>query len=259
MLFNEVQFATFKRTCENTSVLLSQEFQEKIKAAQELDDILYVLRKPMYCNWLNVRLLKRIALNGCIKKALKFIEIYENHVHSRPVSNVTEYFTKRYFDEKTLSVVEVEFNKSHKNLTVYDVITSNEKVKEVLDIFKDPTLPKSVDPGCLKFTFFIPLHCTLHAYKMAKRNFLRLRQYHIQYLEIESFPKVFALSHSDDENTRAILSSNSLKCKLYFDCMYIHTVNPRLSNPCLSVSSIIWNGIWINFKKLRLKKIESHT
>ena len=49
-------------------------------------------------------------------------------------------------------------------------------------------------PGCLQITCVIPIHCALHAYEMAKTNFLKFRQFHIQYIEIESFPKVFALN-----------------------------------------------------------------
>lgn len=46
----------------------------------------------------------------------------------------------------------------------------------------------STGPGCLKITTVIPLHCSLHAFKMAKNKFLELRQFHIHYVEIESFP-----------------------------------------------------------------------
>ena len=224
ILFEEVKFTTLKRICKCTGTLLPPEFKEQIAAAQQLEDILDVLEQPMYCNWLNIRLLKRIVTNSRIKKALKYIDIYEEHVGSRKVSNVKKYFTEGYFDKKTLSVVRVEFNKSDQELTVKDIIASNKKVEKVLDIFTGAASPKSVNPGCLKLTFVIPLYCTLHAYKMAKRNFLRLRQFHIQYLEIESFPKVFALNHHfDDENTRAILSSNNPKCELHFKCMYVRT------------------------------------
>ena len=209
----EVKFSKLKTACERTGVLLTKDFKESIKKAQDHRDIFEVLENPLYCNWLNVRLLKTIARNICNIKAVNFIQKYEEHIYSRKVSSVKKYFTPRYFNKETLSVIEVKFNCSSEELTVKEVIDHNEKVEKVLNIFTGGTSAIGVEPGCLKLTFVIPLQCTIDAYNTAMKNFLKLRKFHIQYLEIKSFPKVFAFSHPDKQLTHSILSSSPPKCK----------------------------------------------
>ena len=68
-------------------------------------------------------------------------------------------------------------------------------------------------PGCLRITCVIPMQCALHAYLTAKVNFLQLRQFHIQYIEVKPFPKVYALNFSVDLDE---LSSG----KLYICCIH---------------------------------------
>ena len=87
------------------------------------------------------------------------------------------------------------------------------------------------EPGSLRISVVIPLHCSLHAFKMAKIHFIKLRQFHIQYMEIESFStKVFVFNYCNDENALMILSSNLMKCEFHlhrvlcmYVCMYVRT------------------------------------
>ena len=211
IIFAEVDFTEFKSVCMLRGAPLSNEYKQKIRAAQKLDDILDVLDNPLYCNWLNVRLLKRIAANIDNKSAEKLIEIYEDSVYSRQVSDVKKYFSI-CFNEKAISLIEVEINKDHKNLTVKQIIEYCGELEKIMDLYIGAASATGSKPGCLKITITIPIHCSLYAFKMAKKKFLQLRQIHIQYLEIESYPKVFAVNILDKE--KFLLSSKNFNCKL---------------------------------------------
>ena len=63
ILFSKADCVELKCVCMLRGAPLPREFKQQIRAAQELDDIFDVLDNPLYCNWLNVRLLKRIAKN----------------------------------------------------------------------------------------------------------------------------------------------------------------------------------------------------
>ena len=219
ILFARVDFTKLKSVCMLRGAPLPQEFKQKIRAAQELDDILDALDDPLYCNWCNVRLLKRIAKNINNQKAERLIQIYEDNVYSRKVSDVKQYF-KACFDEKTVSKVEIKINK-RPDLTMKQVIDYCEKIENIIDIYTGAASVTDSNPGCLKITVVIPIHCSLHAFKMAKNNFFKFRQIHVQYLEIESFPKVFAIDYLDKENTLEALSLNTPNCK--FPIVYIAT------------------------------------
>ena len=199
-LFSEVNFVKLKSACIQRGTLLPSEFKRQIKAAVALDDLLDALDNPMYCNWLNTRLLKRIAKSIDIPEAKHLIQAYESCVYSRKVSDVMPYFDPRCFNPSHVSLVNAKIMRSFTNLTVADIIKYCETLEINMGVYAGSVTATECQPGCLQITFVIPLHCALLAYEMAKTNFLKFRQFHIQYIEIESFPKVFALNFSVKEN-----------------------------------------------------------
>ena len=212
ILFSKIDFAEFKSVCMLRGAPLPQGYKQRIRDAQELDDIFDVLENPLYCNWLNVRLLERIAKNIENQLAEELIKIYKENVYSRKISNVKKYF-KICFNKETVSYIEVKINKTHKDLTVEEILNNCEELEEVMDIYTGAVSVTNSSAGCLQITIVIPLYCSLYAFKTVQRNALKLRQFHIQYLEIESLPKVFALNYSDNENTLVSLSSTIPICK----------------------------------------------
>ena len=210
-IFSKESFTELKRVCMLRGAPVPQKFKQKIRAAQELDDIFDVLDDPLYCNWLNVRLLKRIAKNIENKQAEKLLQTYEDHIYSRKASEVEKHFSACY-DKDTVSKIKVKINKSHNNITVKEIIDCCNNLEDLMDVDTGTASVINSSSGCLEITIVIPLHCSLHAYKIVEKNILKLRQFHIQYLEIESFPKVFAFNCQIDEDSLTSLSLENLKC-----------------------------------------------
>ena len=208
-LFSEVNFTQLKKACIQRGTLLSSEFKQQIKAAVKLDDLLDVLDNPMHCNWLNIRLLKRIVRTLDIPEAEKLIQAYESCVYSRKVSDVEIYFHSVYFKPSHVSLVNAKIVRSFSNLTVADIIKYCEKLEHNMGVYAGSVTATECGPGCLHITCVIPIHLALHAYKTAKTNFLKFRQAHIQYIEIKTFPKVFALNFSIQESNLDKLNSGS--------------------------------------------------
>ena len=102
--------------------LLPSEFKQKIKAAVELDDLIDVLDNPLYCNWLNIRLLKRIVKTLNIQEGKPLIQAYEKCVYSRKVSDVKMYLHSDYFKQSHVPLVNAMIIKSFESLTVADII-----------------------------------------------------------------------------------------------------------------------------------------
>ena len=179
---------------------LPVEFKQQVMAAGKLDDLLNVLDNPMYCNWLNTRLLKRIFIIIDIPEAKSLIKAYEECVYSRKVSDVEMHFNSIYFKESHVSLVKAKINKWFENLKVADIIKYCQKLESDMGVCTGSITATECQPGCLQITCIIPMRCALHAYEMAKANFLKFRQSHIQYIEIESYPKVFAMKFSTEES-----------------------------------------------------------
>ena len=225
-MFGEVDFTQLKNACNQRGTRLPGEFKQQIKAAVTLDDLLDVLDNPVYCNWLNIRLLKRIAKAINIPEAKCWIQAYEKCVYSRKVSDVEIHFHSDYFKPSHVSLVNAKIVRSFTNLTVADIIKYCETLESNMGVYAGSVTATECQPGCLQITCVIPLHCALHAYETAKTNFLKFRQFHIQYIEIESFPKVFALNFSIKQSNLDILTSGThyvlciIYCYSYKLCMY---------------------------------------
>ena len=219
ILFDEVNFIQLKNAFIQRGTRLPSEFKQQIKAANKLDDLLDVLDNPMYCNWLNICLLKRIVKTIDIPEAKNLIQAYENCVYSRKVSDVEIHFHSDYFKPSHVSLVNAKIVRSLTNLTVADIIKYCERLESNMGVYAGSVTATECQPGCLQITCVIPIHCSLLAYEMAKTNFLKFRPFHIQYIEIESFPKVFALNFQSCLNTQTsgtyecVVTSN-YSCKL---------------------------------------------
>ena len=206
-MFDEVNFMKLKNACIQRGTLLPSEFKQQIKAAVELDDLLDALDNPMYCNWLNIRLLKRIVKSVDIPEAKHLIQAYEHCVYSRKVSDVMPYFDERCFNPSNVSLVNAKIMRFFTNLTVADIIKYCETLESNMGVYAGSVTATECQPGCLQITCVIPIHCALFAYEMAKTNFIKFRQSHIQYIEIESFPKVLALKFSIKENDKLTIGT----------------------------------------------------
>ena len=204
-----MNFTQLKNACIQRGTRLPNEFKQQIKAANKLDDLLDVLDNPVYCNWLNIRLLKRIVKTIDIPEAKRLIQVYEECVYSRKVSEVEIHFHSDYFKQSHVSLVKAKINTWFKNLTVADIIKYCQELENDMGVYAGSVTATECQPGCLQITCVIPLYCALLAYEMANINFLKFRKSHIQYIEIDSFPKVFALRFSAKESSLDMLTSGS--------------------------------------------------
>ena len=182
--FDEVEFKKLKRICTLQGGDCPHDFRKQMQAAETLDDILDTLEKPNYCNWLNIRLLKRIVKLTEIPEAQCLLDAYEKCLYSKKVSEVRPYFKSIYFDPKYFSEVKAKVNKHADNLFVSDVIEFCQTLES--DFHFSEVIVTDCDSGCFKITCIIPVQCASYAYKMARENLFKFRKFHIQYLEIES-------------------------------------------------------------------------
>ena len=223
ILFGEVNFTQLKRACIQRGTLLPDDFKQKMKAAIKLDDLLDVLDNPLYCNWLNIRVLKRItrSIESDIPEAKKLIQSYENDVYSRKVSDVMKYFDTRCFNPSHVSLVKAKINRSFESLTVAEVIMYCQELESNMGVHAGSVTATECEPGCLQITCVIPIHCALHAYETAKINFLKFRKSHIQYIEIKSFSKILALNSSIRLDRATLGNLHTLCMRMYIPMYFI--------------------------------------
>ena len=221
-LWSEVDFSELKKICKRDN-RLSNELRDNVKNANDLEETFDLLSNSPFCTWLELRLLKRMAKVADISEATDMINTFEECVHNRKCSEVAEYFAKQCINHDHLTLVEAKLNRNADNLIVADLIEYCHKLESICNIPSESGVLGGTEKGCLKICFVIPTYCYLHAYEMVKLDFWRLRTMHIQYLQIGTFPKIFAVGNQrrnmDDSFLKWILSFDS--CKLDNHSTYV--------------------------------------
>ena len=144
-LFQKVTFAKLKSAFFVRGVQFSTKYnyKQQIKESQTLEDILDVLDNPLYCNWCNVHLLKKIAENIPSKQAVDLIKIYEDSIHSRKFSDVEIYLSYCFNEEGRLQI-EKRFNKNcdnYNNVTVKQLTDYCKELEKSMNIYKSLASP----------------------------------------------------------------------------------------------------------------------
>ena len=216
-LWSEVDFSELKKICKRDD-RLSKELRSDVKKAPDLEKTFDLLTVSPFCNWLEIRILKRMAIIADVPEATGMINIFEECVHKRKCSKVLKYFKMTYINPDHLTSVKAKLNNNANDLIVSDIIEYCHTLEGILRIPAESSIPISSGEGCLEICFAIPTYCSLHAYEIAKYNFFKLRPIHIRYLQIGMFPRIYAVGQeiSTDNSFLKWISSSFDKCKFTY-------------------------------------------
>ena len=238
-LFEQEDFTKIKRTCLLRGAGFSPDFREKMKAATNTEDVLDVLDDfYIYCNWLNIRYLKIIVKNAGMSKADKLIDSFEKHFYAKKVSDVKQYINCKSFDPKYVQIIKLKINTHKDNLTVEE-LTKYCRELENMGLPEGSIIP--IDPGqtgCLLLACAIPLHCCLHAYEMIKLNSIRFRKLHIQYIHVESYPKVYSFPFCVTEESVIKIASKGLCIHTYVIIIFIKNSQPVKKDMTFKIAKV---------------------
>ena len=214
-------FTEFKKICKRDN-RLSKELKSDVKNAPNLEETFDLLTTSPFCTWLELRILKRMAKVADDPEATQMIKVFEECVHNRKCSEVKSYFKEGYINPDHLTLVQAKLNQDADDLMVCDLIEYCHHLESICKIPAESSTLVATKVGCLKICFVIPLHCCLHAYESAKNNFFRLRPIHIQYLQIGTFQKIYAIGSASDASFFSWLSSVD-NCEFSINYKYICT------------------------------------
>lgn len=77
-------------------IRLTHELKSELKVVTSLEELLDWLVNFQFCNWMELTLLKRMAVVADIPKATQMISVFEECVHGRFCCDVMPYFRKQY-------------------------------------------------------------------------------------------------------------------------------------------------------------------
>ena len=191
----------------------SLQFRSKIEETSALRKIINLLSINRYCTWLELRILKTMAAVSKIPRAMELIELFEECVHQRKITDVEKYFfnEKYLYAEYPVAVVHVKVNQSAKDKKVKDLVLLCKQLEiNTLEGSDSVSLEKYRPDVCMEIKMTIPLHCSSHAYYVFKNSLFNLRQLHIRYIQISGFQnKIYVNSISRTNESISTLDNLS--------------------------------------------------
>ena len=167
-VLDQENFHKIRRKClENFNVKgalqLSKDDEQEITDTKNVGELFTVMccRLRPYWNWMNIRVLEKMA--GNCKPAKQLIEKYKKDVCSRKVKDVIseisnlETPTDKYYTE-----VKEKFKKDFNDLLIGDVVKRWNEIEKKLDV-EETMLLKSITAGCVEICWLLPNDLVNHA------------------------------------------------------------------------------------------------
>ena len=200
ILFEQRGFQYIKPFCEVKNGEYSPALLSQVQKANSTKEIFVAFNfNHLYCNWLNTRLLTTIATNAKIFEAVKLIQHYEECFYSKPASYIKVHQYKVKYFKSAQICIKVLAKVNHKGniITVKQIIEYVSILELIMELPEGSLNIESLTEfACIEINCLIPSHCSLHAHKMSEKNHLRFRQFHIRYIQIQHFDKVWAMKQS---------------------------------------------------------------
>ena len=211
-----VDFGNLKQKFESICQKVPQEFASKLKATKNSSDFAEVLSLQAYCNWFNIRILKRIVIFAENSTATQLMDAYEKYLYHKKIEDVISCFKSAYFcNPNHFSYVKIYISANFKSLVVKDVIKYCEYLESEIMVPVQSLSVIDVTSNCLIISCSSPIYCLQHMYEMAKKVHFKFRRYHIQYLQIGFSPKVFTTNIAVNKESLSDLTSTMMNCKFH--------------------------------------------
>jgi len=162
---------------------LPVEFVDKINATKNLSDLLALLIVSPYCNWMNVRLLEKMAALSCQVEAEQLIAKYKKTVFSKKITDVLQYIPNLKVTDDYYVKVRDKWKKDLEDITVEDIANHWVKLQNIFNIDQSEILLENLIKGCIEIVWLIPVELTSFARLSAFKNWYDLED--VSYLSID--------------------------------------------------------------------------
>ena len=165
-------FRKVRRKCvANVNVIgtisLSQETQNKISIIEDFDDLFDVLCKTPYWNWMNIRMLEKMA--GDCSEAKQLIKEYKNAIFSRKVKEVISEIPNLKIPTSDYIRVKEKWNKDFNDLKIKDIVDRWSEIEKKFKV-EETMLLESITEGCVEICWLLPNHHSKDVICLATNN-----------------------------------------------------------------------------------------
>jgi len=155
---------------------LPDDFINKIDATETLDDLFDVVVKSPYCNWMNIRLLEKMAAASLQSNARQLVNQYKEAVSSKKLKDIFQHIPEvlSQITDNFYSKIKQRWKKNFDDVTVKDIIGQWCRLEKIFDVDEPTLLLDRVIEGSVEFHWLIPSELVRHAQYSAFRNWRQL-------------------------------------------------------------------------------------
>ena len=135
------------------TISLSKDTLNEIRNAKNFDELFDILCITPYWNWMNIRMLERMATD--CSAAQQVISQYKNEVFSRKVKNIISEIPTLEIPEDKYTEIKVKWKKDFDNLMVKDIVEQWNEIEKKFNV-EETMLLKSITKGCVEICWVIP-------------------------------------------------------------------------------------------------------
>ena len=165
-------FRKVRRSCvQNVNVTggisLAQDTLDKIKKAENFDDLFDALCDTPYWNWMNIRMLEKMV--GDCMPAKQLINQYKSEVYSRKLKDVLSEIPTLKIPTDKYTEVKVKWKKDFNELTVKDIVEQWNEIEKRFNV-QESILLQSIIEGCVEICWLLPNDLVEHAISSVTTN-----------------------------------------------------------------------------------------
>jgi len=185
-LFGEDKLPSFRRACTTNDKLmrrkLPEEFVQKFTATTNLDELFDAVVRSPFCNWMNIRLLEKMAAASLQRNAIQLIKKYKETISSLKLKDVLNQIQEVKIPDDYYSKVKEKWSKELDELTVNDIISHWCRLEIIFDVEDTAFLLDHIIEGSVVLCWLIPTELVCHARYSAFKMWNKLED--ILFLEI---------------------------------------------------------------------------
>ena len=166
-ILSKAKFTSLRRAClENSNrlggVALSKDLKSRIETAQNLDHLFDVLCDSPYWNWMNIKMLTKMAQASLLDAATKLIQQYKDEVYSRKLIDVLSQLPNLNISDTDYTKVKERWNKDLNDITVNDLVNHWSEVEKIFNVEEPTVLLDKVINGSIEIHWLIPKELVEH-------------------------------------------------------------------------------------------------
>ena len=166
-ILSKAKFTSLRRAClENSNrlggIALSKELKTRIETAQNLDRLFDVLCDSPYWNWMNIKMLTKMAQASLSDAASKLIQQYKDEVYSRKLIDVLPQLPNLNISDTDYTKAKEKWKKDLNDVTVNDLVNHWSEVENIFNVEEPTVLLDKVINGSIEIHWLIPTELVEH-------------------------------------------------------------------------------------------------